>query len=472
MLYSRHVVDPKIVPRAEHGISRNQIDADALRVMYRLHQSGYRAYLVGGGVRDLLLGRRPKDFDIGTDAHPYQIKKLFRNCWIIGRRFRLAHVRFGPTKVVEVATFRRLIVPGTETEPAVVDTPTDAPLALATDGQPSVNLGEGITLTTDTSSDVQPPASPAARIVHDDNTFGTPEEDAFRRDFTINALFYDIGTLSIIDYTGGIDDLRAGIVRCIGDPNERFQEDPVRMMRALVFAARLDFAVDEPVRDAIARHKLYIEHASPARVLEEFYKILRSGYAARTFEALSETGLLQHIAPEFPERLPARLVEALERLDAYRTLTAEVPPNLSNPVLLATLLVPLGMLTPRSRRGHDEDEFAAARGPALGRLPLARKDIERIGHMLTMQSRLAEMEMHPRRQRGMAMRPSFTDALTWMDIHGDAPDVVDHWQQVIIDMPPDEERSSHDRAPAGPGAPVAERHDGRQPRRRRRGRRR
>ena len=404
MLYSRHVVDPKIVPRAEHGISRNQIDADALRVMYRLHQSGYRAYLVGGGVRDLLLGRRPKDFDIGTDAHPYQIKKLFRNCWIIGRRFRLAHVRFGPTKVVEVATFRRLIVPGTETEPAVVDTPTDAPLALATDGQPSVNLGEGITLTTDTSSDVQPPSSPAARIVHDDNTFGTPEEDAFRRDFTINALFYDIGTLSIIDYTGGIDDLRAGIVRCIGDPNERFQEDPVRMMRALVFAARL--------------------------------------------------------------------VEALERLDAYRTLTAEVPPNLSNPVLLATLLVPLGMLTPRSRRGHDEDEFAAARGPALGRLPLARKDIERIGHMLTMQSRLAEMEMHPRRQRGMAMRPSFTDALTWMDIHGDAPDVVDHWQQGIIDMPPDEERSSHDRAPAGPGAPVAERHDGRQPRRRRRGRRR
>lgn len=136
-----------------------------------------------------------------------------------GAVFRLAHVRFGPTKVVEVATFRRLIVPGTETEPAVVDTPRSAAPALATDGQPSVNLGEGITLTTDTSSDVQPPSSPAARIVHDDNTFGTPEEDAFRRDFTINALFYDIGTLSIIDYTGGIDDLRAA--SCAASGSER-----------------------------------------------------------------------------------------------------------------------------------------------------------------------------------------------------------------------------------------------------------
>src|SRR3954449_9722673 len=164
--------DPVIVPRAEHSISRSHVDADALKVLYRLHQSGYIAYLVGGSVRDLLLGRHPKDFDIGTSAHPYQVKRLFRNCWIIGRRFRLAHVRFGP-KTIEVATFRRQVQPGEE---------------VVQDGVPAPD-----------------PATPeGAHLVHHDNTFGTPEEDAFRRDFTINALFYDIATFSIIDYVNGI----------------------------------------------------------------------------------------------------------------------------------------------------------------------------------------------------------------------------------------------------------------------------
>jgi poly(A) polymerase len=259
-------------------------------------------------------------------------------------------------------------------------------------------------------------------------------------------------------------------VRCIGDPNARFQEDPVRMLRALVFAARLDFVVDAPVLDAIARHKLYIEHAAPARVLEEFYKILRSGYAARTFAAMSDAGLLRHIAPEFPADPPRRLIEALERLDSYRTLTADVSANLTTAVLLATLLVPLGMMSVRPRRGRDEDEGVAPRGPSLGRLPLARKDLERIGHLLTMQSRLAEMEMHPRRQRGMVLRPSFTDALTWMDIHGDAPDVVEHWQQVIIGQSADEERPLEEHLPGVPSAAAGL--DGRPARRRRRGRRR
>jgi poly(A) polymerase len=170
-----------------------------------LHQSSYIAYLVGGSVRDLLLGRRPKDFDIGTSAHPYQVKRLFRNCWIIGRRFRLAHVRFG-TKTIEVATFRRLVSPD-ELAAAAADHAAEP----------------------DPSAAAQPPD----RLTHRDNTFGTAEEDAFRRDFTINALFYDIGTRAIIDYTGGLEDLRAGVVRSIGDPTERFHEDPVRMLRAV-----------------------------------------------------------------------------------------------------------------------------------------------------------------------------------------------------------------------------------------------
>ena len=165
------MTEPVIVPRAEHPISRRDIDADALKVLYRLRESGYEAYLVGGSVRDLLLSRRPKDFDIGTSAHPYQIKKLFRNCWIIGRRFRLAHVRFG-TKTIEVATFRKNVPAGTEAEPSE---------AVAT-----------------------PPDNDHELQIRHDNTFGTPEEDAFRRDFTINALFYNIADYSIIDYVGGL----------------------------------------------------------------------------------------------------------------------------------------------------------------------------------------------------------------------------------------------------------------------------
>src|SRR6201985_749981 len=176
------MVEPRVVPRAEHTLSRKDIDPDALKVLYRLRQAEHVAYLVGGSVRDLLLGRRPKDFDIGTSAHPSQVKKLFRNCWIIGRRFRLAHVKFG-LKVIEVATFRRQVQPGEE----LVEVP----------GEPA--------------------AGPDGHLIHRDNTFGTPEEDAFRRDFTINALFYDIATFSIIDYVGGLEDLRGRLVRSIGD---------------------------------------------------------------------------------------------------------------------------------------------------------------------------------------------------------------------------------------------------------------
>src|ERR1044071_3663416 len=177
---------PVIVPRAEHPLSRSQVDADALKVLYRLHQNGHTAYLVGGSVRDLLLNRRPKDFDIGTSAHPYQVKKLFRNCWIIGRRFRLAHVKFG-TKVIEVATFRRQLAPGEE---------------VVAEGVPAPD----------------PSTAEGRHLIHHDNTFGTPEEDAFRRDFTVNALAYDIADFSIIDYVGELEDLDAKVVRSTGHP--------------------------------------------------------------------------------------------------------------------------------------------------------------------------------------------------------------------------------------------------------------
>src|SRR6187455_2731751 len=236
---------PRVVTRAEHTISRKLIDADALKVLYRLHQNEYVAYLVGGSVRDLLLGRRPKDFDIGTSAHPYQVKKLFRNCWIIGRRFRLAHVKFG-SKTIEVATFRRQVAASTpEVEMAEVLPPDRA------DEAPDADRLE---------ADARRHRD---RLIQRDNTYGTPEEDAFRRDFTVNALFYDIGTFSIIDYVGGLDDLDARIIRCIGDPDVRFLEDPVRMLRAVVLAARLQFDIDAPVLDAITTHRHEIARSAP-----------------------------------------------------------------------------------------------------------------------------------------------------------------------------------------------------------------
>src|SRR6202521_2482334 len=276
------MVVPRIIPRVEHPISRRDIDPDALKVLYRLRQYDHVAYLVGGSVRDLLLGRRPKDFDIGTSAHPYQVKKLFRNCWIIGRRFRLAHVKFG-AKIIEVATFRRQVEPGEE---------------VVQDGVPAPEAG--------------------GLLVHHDNTFGTPQEDAFRRDFTINALFYDIATFSVIDYVGGLEDLRAGIVRAIGDPEVRLREDPVRMLRAVALAARLNFTIDSPVLDAIRTHRHEISHSSAARLLEEYYKILRAGSAEKTFRMLAEVGLLEPISGELHRGAADPLWHSLAELDAYR----------------------------------------------------------------------------------------------------------------------------------------------------------
>src|SRR5258705_987067 len=302
---------PVIVPRAEHSISRAQIDPDALKVLYRLHQHQFVAYLVGGSVRDLLVGRRPKDFDIGTSAHPYQVKRLFRNCWIMGRPLRLAHVRFG-TKTIEVATFRRQLTA------AELAAPEDAP---PPDGIPPTD------------------ASDADRLMHRDNTFGTPEEDAFRRDFTINALFYDIADFSIIDYTGGLRDLEARIIRCIGDPTERFQEDPVRMLRAVSMASRLDFSIDPPIDAAIAAHRGELARSAPARLMEEIYKLLRAGASEKAFRMLAERRLLDAIAPEMQMPPGEALWRSLAALDAHRKGFEETPEALTNAVLLGTPLV-------------------------------------------------------------------------------------------------------------------------------------
>ncbi len=458
------MTEPVIVPRAEHPISRRDIDSDALKVLYRLHESGATAYLVGGSVRDLLLSRRPKDFDIGTSAHPYQVKKLFRNCWIIGRRFRLAHVRFG-LKTIEVATFRKNVPAGTESEPASALEPPGELRRGRLNGE-----ADG--------------GDPNLHISHD-NTFGTPEEDAFRRDFTVNALFYDIADFSIIDYVGGLQDLKDGLIRCIGDPNERFQEDPVRMLRAIVMASRLSFRLDPPIVDAIATHRGLMATASPSRLIEEYYKILRSGYAEVTFRELAAHRLLEPVTPEIQRGAKNQaLWDGLGALDAYRRKFESAPASLRNPILLGSLVIPLGLMPRGERRPfeaaepEDDDDNAGnlvaprvkpkfRRPPKepivkIGMLPIARGDTERLRQMLSLQARIADLETSPRAKRALMHRGPFEDSLTWFEIHGNAPAVLEHWKGFIEALG---DEAKH--PPEGEPAPV----DGERPKRRR-GRRR
>ncbi|MCW8892217.1 MAG: polynucleotide adenylyltransferase PcnB [Deltaproteobacteria bacterium] len=249
---------PIILSRDQHCVSRKQIDESSLKVLYRLHRHGFKAYLVGGSVRDLLLGRQPKDFDIGTDATPSQVRKLFRNCFLVGRRFRLAHIRFAGNKLIEVATLRRH-----PTEEELPDNPDDH------------------------SHFVQ-------------NVFGTPCEDAFRRDFTINALFYNIGDFSVIDYVGGLQDLKKKQIRVIGDPLVRFVEDPVRMLRAIEFAARLNFSIDQNIYSAIEKHKALLSSAAPARIREEIMELFRHKISGPVLKHCRELGMLPHLLAGYP----------------------------------------------------------------------------------------------------------------------------------------------------------------------------
>jgi len=260
-------MQPSIIPRKEHGISRKQVSANALRTLYRLHDNGFIAYLVGGCVRDLLLERIPKDFDIATNAVPGQIKRLFRNCRLIGRRFRLAHLHF-QDEILEVSTFRAA-VPSNEAN--MEDTGFNPP-------QPRhLKNEEGMVLR--------------------DNVFGTPEEDALRRDFTINALAYNIADSSVIDYSTGLSDLKQRLIRPIGDPFVRFTEDPVRMLRAVRFAASHNLVIEPAAWEILCELSSTINRAAPARLYEEMLKLFLLGSARPVFALLDRSGLLAALFP-------------------------------------------------------------------------------------------------------------------------------------------------------------------------------
>jgi poly(A) polymerase len=392
--------DAVIVERSDHPISRRRIPENVLKVLYRLHRSGYRAYLCGGSVRDLLLNREPKDFDIATDAHPAEIRRLFRNSRIIGRRFRLVHILF-QDQVVEVSTFRR--------EPESRGDDTDD------------------------------------LLVTDDNTFGSPLQDARRRDFTVNALFYNIADFSVIDYIGGLEDMHAQRLRVIGDPDVRFREDPVRMLRAIEFASRLGFAIEQQTYDAILRHRSEILKASPPRVSEEILELLRRGWSKGAFRLMVETALLDPLLPEIyraisGDRAPYfwKMLEVLDR-------TVEAGRKISDAVLLSVLFLPwvIAELEQEERRRDSKSATRMRIGevivyireliqPICARMALPAGTRHQIEQALETLWRLLEPPLDRRTSFRFVYREPFDDALALFELYalssGQHVDVFRQWQ--------------------------------------------
>lgn len=403
------------IDRSAHPISRRSIPENVLKVLYRLHRSGYRAYLCGGSVRDLLMIRTPKDFDVVTDAHPAEVRRLFRNSRIIGRRFRLVHIIF-QDQVVEVATFRR--------EP-------ERPVA-----------------TDDETEDF---------LITDDNTFGSPLQDARRRDFTINALFYNIADFSVIDYVGGIEDLREGRVRVIGDPDLRFREDPVRMMRAIEFASRLGFEIEQGTYEGILRHRNDILKASPPRVSEEILELLRRGWSRGAIRLAVDTALLEPLLPEVynairGDRAPYfwKMLEVLDR-------TVQAGRRISDAVLLSVLMLPWVIeeieeeekrRDARMRIGEVIQFIRELTQPLCARMALPAGTRHQIEQALETLWRLLEPPTDRRSQFRAVYREPFSDALALLELYalssGRYVEVFRQWQAFSLRV----KRAQDEAAPA------------------------
>jgi len=403
-----------IIARQDHGISRKLMSPNALRILYRLKDNGFVGYLVGGCVRDLLLGREPKDFDVVTNATPSQLKRMFRNCRLIGRRFRLAHIHF-QDEVIEVATFRSQAPDEPESgsiEANEAEHPQRNPRMLKDD--------EGMILR--------------------DNVYGTPEEDALRRDFTVNALSYNIADFSIIDYADGLADLNAGIIRTIGDPDVRFQEDPVRMLRAVRFAAQLGFTIEEKTRRALAAAADTIVRAAPARLYEEMLKLLLSGEGATCYDLLRQTGLFAALFPVFSDWLAAesegfphvRFGEMLAYVDSRVQQGDKVSP----PLLLALLFgeyIDGKAKRFRQQGGPWQQSINAAVAEFMGEICAIVLVTNRVGlglrDIIAQQTRLKKIP--GRRPQAFIERHDFNDIIEYCRITcGDKKDVakqLDWW---------------------------------------------
>ena len=287
-------LQPLIIPRSEHSISRSAISPNALKVLYRLKEAGYQGFLVGGAVRDLLLGIRPKDFDVATNALPEEVRRIFRNSRLVGRRFRLAHVFFG-SEIIEVATFRAAAAPEREEE---------AEAEAADAEELGLDPGEASADESQDDAEYLPPTDSEHRAfdrtgrILRDNIYGTIEEDVWRRDFSANSLYYNIDDFSVWDFVDGVRDVKERRLKLIGDPETRYREDPVRMLRAVRFAAKLDFSIDPPTERPITQLANLIDGVPPARLFDECLKLFLSGFGTKSFKLLETYGLFTHLFPQ------------------------------------------------------------------------------------------------------------------------------------------------------------------------------
>jgi poly(A) polymerase len=367
-------VKPTVYDRRQHNIQHRFIDIDALKIIHRLQRSGFKAYVVGGGVRDLLLGVKPKDFDIGTDASPEEIRSLFRNSRIIGRRFRLVHIFFRDQKNIEVATFRSA-------------------------GEVIQDEESGETIGTD------------------ENVYGSEATDAFRRDLTINALFYDPSEFAIIDYVGGVKDLRSKIIRIIGEPDLRFQEDPIRLLRTVRHAARIDFNIEDETLASLKKNLDLLKGAPQVRVYEELRKDLHSGRSLKIIKAFAREGLLDLLIPEL-NRTSELLSESsdlaycLAKIDALVQDRHEV----STTLILAVIALFIG--SSQIKRFELQDRFKSISellehvDNCFTDLAVPRKERERIELLLTDWLKLASGQIKNTKLATLRNRPHFDDLKT------------------------------------------------------------
>ncbi|MXW00051.1 MAG: polynucleotide adenylyltransferase PcnB [Holophagales bacterium] len=415
-----------VLPRSKHPIASRRLSTGAQKVLRRLLQSGRNACLVGGSVRDLMLDRRPKDYDVVTDARPEEVRRLFRNSRIIGRRFRLVHVLFAG-EVVEVSTFRGAPDPDDQRR------------------------------------------SPGELLVTSDNTYGTPRQDAFRRDFTVNALLYRASDRAVVDYVGGIQDLEHRALRVIGDPNVRYREDPVRMLRACEFAARLDFEIEDETLGAAFAHRRDLVKASPHRLIEELLQLLSSGRSAAAFDWMGRSGLLPVVLPEVDEVSgQSSGSNSFSKLGRLLDKRVRVGPEVPTAVLLSSLLLPrvvvgrdrleAGGAKVQRRRLHQlVDDVVADFGERFA-LSAARRS--RMKKTLETFQRLCEEPRSSRTVQSLVRREAFGSALELFALlssaTGSGAGALEAWQRHAA------------AAPAGKPEPVARP----RPRRRRRRRRR
>jgi poly(A) polymerase len=377
-------------------IDTAKLDADGLKVLRHLRRNGHQAYFVGGCVRDLLLSQKPKDFDIATSAAPEEVRRTFRNCRLIGRRFRLAHVYFHGHKVIEVATFRKNPV-----EEVLAETPQ---------------------------------AAEGDLLISEDNVFGTAEEDARRRDFTINGLFYDVALGEVIDYVGGRADLTARVIRTIGPPDIRIREDPVRILRAIRFAAKLDLQIEPATWDAMRAHVSELSRCAPARVFEEILRLLRSGASRRAIELLREAGALAILLPSVdaflaaaPETEAVRFFGLLAFVD--ERLRAGLPTDDS--ILLGALLLRIVRAAPQ------KDSPLTAIEPLLNELVRVARLPRRIAEGTRLLVLSQGALLGERRRRGSPTRfmrsPHFDEALLLMEanarVSGEGEAALQRWKE-------------------------------------------